>query len=48
VLIATAKRHRVDVDKLRKTVEKEFTAKRAKLAAKQKKAAKQGTPKTAA
>ena len=42
VLIATAKRHRVDVDKLRKAVEQEFTAKRAKLAAKQKKAAKKG------
>ena len=48
LLIATAKRHRVDVDKLRKAVEQEFTAKRAKLAAKQKKAAKKGTPKTAA
>ena len=48
VLIATAKRHRVDVDKLRKAVEQEFTAKRAKLAAKQKKAAKKGTTKTAA
>ena len=48
VLIATAKRHRVDVDKLRKTVEQEFTAKRAKLAAKQKQAAKKGTTKTAA
>jgi ParB family transcriptional regulator, chromosome partitioning protein len=48
VLIATAKRHRVDVDKLRKAVEQEFAAKRAKLAAKQKKAAKKATPKTAA
>jgi Skp family chaperone for outer membrane proteins len=48
VLIATAKRHRVDLDKLRKTVEQEFTTKRAKLAAKQKKAAKKGTTKTAA
>jgi len=48
VLIATAKRHRVDVDKLRKAVEQEFTAKRAKLAAKQKTAAKKGTTKTAA
>ncbi len=48
VLIATAKRHRVDVDKLRKAVEQEFTAKRAKLAARQKKAAKKGTTKTAA
>gem|GEM_PF-761551 len=40
VLIATAKRHRVDVDKLRKAVEQEFTAKRAKQEAKQTKAAK--------
>jgi ParB family chromosome partitioning protein len=48
VLIATAKRHRVDVDKLRKAVAQEFTAKRAKLAAKQKKAAKDGATKTAA
>jgi ParB family chromosome partitioning protein len=48
VLISTAKRHRVDVDKLRKTVEQEFTTKRAKLAAKQKKAAKKDTTKTAA
>ena len=35
VLIATAKRHRVDVDKVRKAVEQEFTAKRAKQSAKQ-------------
>src|SRR5260370_39304537 len=48
VLISTAKRHRVDMDKLGKAVEQEFTAKRAKLAAKQKNAAKKGTPKTAA
>jgi hypothetical protein len=48
VLIATAKRHRVDVDKLRKAVEQEFTAKRAKLDAKQKKALKKGTTNTAA
>src|ERR1035437_851494 len=48
VLIATAKRHRVDVDKLRKAVEQEFTAKRAKQEAKQTKAAKKGTTKTAA
>jgi hypothetical protein len=48
VLIATAKRHRVDVDKVRKGVEQEFTAKRAKSDAKQKKAAKKGTTKTAA
>jgi hypothetical protein len=47
VLIVTAKRHRVDVDKLRKAVEQEFTAKRAKLAAKQKKAAKKTTAKIA-
>ena len=45
LLIATAKRHRVDVDKLRQAVEREFTAKRAKLAAKQKKAANKATPK---
>src|SRR5436190_1478784 len=32
LLIATSKRHRVDVEKLRKAVEQEFTAKRAKLA----------------
>jgi hypothetical protein len=38
----------VDVDKLRKAVEQEFTAKRAKLATKQKKAAKKGTTKNAA
>jgi ParB family chromosome partitioning protein len=48
VLIATAKRHRVDVDKLRKAVEQEFTAKRAKLEAKQNKAAKKGIAKAAA
>ena len=48
VLITTAKRHRVDVDKLRKAVEQEFTAKRAKLEAKQNKAAKKITTKTAA
>ena len=48
VLIATAKRHRVDVDKVRKAVEQEFTAKRAKQSAKQNKAAKKGTTKTAA
>ena len=48
VLTATAKRHRVDVGKLRIAVEQEFTAKRAKLTAKQKKAAKKATPKTAA
>jgi ParB family chromosome partitioning protein len=48
VLIATAKRHRVDVDKVRKAVEQEFTAKRAKQSAKQNKAAKKSTTKTAA
>jgi len=48
VLNATAKRHRVDVDKVRKAVEQEFSAKRAKLNAKQNKAAKKGTTKTAA
>jgi len=48
VLIATAKRHRVDVDKVRRAVEQEFSAKRAKSAAKQTKASKKGTTKTAA
>ncbi len=48
VLIATAKRHRVDVDKVRKAVEQEFSAKRAKQSAKQSKTAKKGTTKTAA
>ncbi len=48
VLTATAKRHRVDVDKVRKAVEQEFTAKRAKSDAKQNKAAKKGPTKTAA
>jgi ParB family chromosome partitioning protein len=38
-LTATAKRHCVDVAKVRKTVEAEFAAKQAKAAAKQKKAA---------
>ncbi|HEX4005501.1 MAG TPA: ParB/RepB/Spo0J family partition protein [Acidobacteriaceae bacterium] len=38
VLTATAKRHRVDVAKMRTTVESEFAAKQAKTAAKQKKA----------
>src|ERR1019366_6212506 len=48
VLNATAKRHRVDTDKVRKAVEQEFTAKRAKREVKQNKAAKKGTTKTAA
>ncbi|MGA2965553.1 MAG: ParB/RepB/Spo0J family partition protein [Terriglobales bacterium] len=48
VLITTAKRHRVDTEKVRKAVEQEFTAKRAKLEAKQNKAAKKITRKTAA
>jgi ParB family transcriptional regulator, chromosome partitioning protein len=39
VLTATAKRHRVDVAKVRTTVEAEVSAKQAKAAAKQKKAA---------
>ena len=38
-LTATAKRHRVDVAKVRTAVETEFAAKQAKAAAKQKKAA---------
>lgn len=44
-LIATAKRHRVDVEKVRKTVEAEFAAKQAKQAAKQKQAVKKSTAK---
>lgn len=36
VLLATAKRHRVDVDKMRKAVEREFAAKRAKQKARSK------------
>ncbi len=47
VLIVTANRHRVDANKLRKAVEQEFTAKRAKRNVKQSKAAKKGTTKTA-
>jgi hypothetical protein len=39
-LKATAKRQRVDVEKVRKAVEQEFTAKRAKCEAQQKKTAK--------
>ncbi len=48
VLIATAKRYRVDVDKVRKAVEQEFTAKRAKRDAKRDKAPKKGTSRSAA
>jgi ParB family chromosome partitioning protein len=48
VLIVTAKRHRVDVDRIRKAVEQDYTAKRAKSAAKQNKATKKGSTKTAA
>ena len=48
VLTATAKRHRVEVERIRKAVEQEFTAKRAKREAKQNKAAKKGTTKAAA
>jgi ParB family chromosome partitioning protein len=45
-LSATAKRHRVDVEKVRKSVEAEFAAKQAKQAAKQKQAAKKSVAKT--
>jgi ParB family transcriptional regulator, chromosome partitioning protein len=48
VLLATARRHRVDVDKVRKAVEQEFTAKRVKRETKQDKATKKGATKTAA
>ena len=48
VLIATAKRHHVDIEKVRKAVEQDFAAKRAKLKAKQSKVAKNCTTKTAA
>ncbi len=48
VLIVVAKRHRVDVEKVRKTIEQEFAARRAKLETRQKKAAKKSTAKTAA
>ncbi|HWR15507.1 MAG TPA: hypothetical protein VN577_11810 [Terriglobales bacterium] len=47
VLTATAKRHRVDVAKVRKAVEAEFAAKRAKQEAKEKKL-KKSTAKSAA
>ncbi len=40
MLMEAAKRHRLDADKLRKTVEQEFAAKRAKLETKEKKAVK--------
>jgi ParB family chromosome partitioning protein len=46
-LTVTAKRHRVDVAKVRTAVEMEFTAKQAKAAAKQKKTAPTKTAKTA-
>lgn len=45
VLTATAKRHRVDVAKVRTTVEAEFAAKQAKAAAKQKQPAKKSETK---
>jgi ParB family chromosome partitioning protein len=44
-LIATARRHRVDMAKMRKTVEVEFAAKQAKAAAKQKQPVKKTTTK---
>jgi ParB family chromosome partitioning protein len=47
-LITTAKRHRVDVAKVRQSVEVEFAAKQAKTAAKQKKAAQSKSTKVAA
>ncbi len=47
VLTGTAKRHRVDVAKVRTTVEAEFSAKQAKAAAKQKKTATTKTTKPA-
>jgi ParB family chromosome partitioning protein len=40
VLLSTARQHRIDVAKVRKTVETEFAAKQAKAATKQKKAVK--------
>jgi ParB family chromosome partitioning protein len=46
MLIAAAKRHRVDVAKVRTTVEAEFAAKQAKVAAKQKQPVKRSTAKT--
>jgi ParB family chromosome partitioning protein len=48
LLTTTAKRHRVDVEKIRKFVEQEFAAKRAKQDEKQKKDAKKSTAKSAA
>ncbi len=48
VLTATAKRHRVDVAKVRTTVEAEFAAQQAKTAAKQKKAVAKATAKSKA
>jgi ParB family chromosome partitioning protein len=44
-LITAARRHRVDMAKVRKTVEAEFAARQAKQAAKQKQAAKKSTAK---
>jgi hypothetical protein len=45
-LTAAARRHRVDVAKVRKTVEAEFVAKQAKTAAKQKQPVRKSTAKT--
>jgi ParB family transcriptional regulator, chromosome partitioning protein len=45
VLMSAARQHRVDVAKVRKTVEAEFAAKQAKAAAKQKQPVKKGTTK---
>jgi len=47
-LLVMAKRYRVDVEKLQKAVTQEFAAKRAKVAAKQKKSAKKTAAPTAA
>jgi len=47
-LIASAKRHRVDVDKVRQSVEAEFAAKQAKVAAKRKKTVQSKSAKVAA
>jgi ParB family chromosome partitioning protein len=45
LLLSAARQHRVDVAKVRKTVEAEFAAKQAKTAAKQKQPVKKGTTK---
>jgi ParB family chromosome partitioning protein len=45
VLMSAARQHRVDVAKVRKTVEAEFAAKQAKAAAKQKQSVKKTTTK---